>query len=244
MMRAASPTPSPSPRPLAEPADAPPWRRKRPITCRWVMPAARSSPTSRVRSASVMASVFATRNEPTASATSPNRKAIPANPSWARPSCCWASATVSTTNGSVIVRFSAAVHVLGALAPRPGRRAAPAPARRRLVEGGRVEDHDLPCWRAPTPRSPSRPAIRWSVGRIGAGQPARRPPRGRSARPGGVDQHVDGGSAERKLPASGRRCGPRLVLRIDAEREHGSNTFSSGPGMVVTGSAAPRPPPR
>ncbi len=105
---AATATPSSTPTTPPSRPRARPWRRKSPITCREVVPAARSSPTSRVRSARVMASVLATRNAPTASATSPNRKASPANPAWARPSCCSASATVSTTNGSVMVRSSAA----------------------------------------------------------------------------------------------------------------------------------------
>ena len=237
MINAAKPTPRPRPTTLPTTATTAPWRRKMPITWRPVRPAARSRPISRVCSLSVMASVLATRNEPTTSATSPNRKAMPANPCCARLSWISVSANRSTMNGSVIWLFRAA----STSGPRPS-----STTRSTKVTGGCVSNASsrnarsmtstLPCWSAPTPRSPSRPDDpRVRHPGIRAGEDAAHPPppgRARWPRPRSAGC-PPGGRESGRSPPRGRRCGPWPRSRGSTPRaSSGAKIFSSGPPTV------------
>ena len=184
IIAAASAMPSTTPR--TEPARprASAWRPKMPSTWRAVVPAARRRPTSRVRSVRVMTMVLATRKPPTASATRPNRNAMPAKPFWARASWEAASATVSTTNGSwsemsssrcmsdrEVSGMTRSTEVTGAppvVAPEPANAVA-------RVLRGRTATAPEPS--APKPTSSSRPTI------CMCGGPLRRSPVSRSASP-------------------------------------------------------------
>ncbi len=83
IMAAARTIPATTPARLPITPRASAWRSTIPSTCLDVVPAARSRPSSRVRSPTVMASVLPTRNAPTTSATRPNSSATPTKPACA-----------------------------------------------------------------------------------------------------------------------------------------------------------------